>query len=115
MQGANLPTRIFLYVLFPTRTAQASTVRMKAFGTDPKGELFRKAHLALEESLAHAVPVISWDFASDGGWLQAAGVPCIGYGPGEMKVMHAIQESCSLDLLAEAVDGYALLATALDA
>lgn len=88
---------------------------MKAFGTDPEGELFRSAHRALEESLAHAVPVISWDFASDGGWLQAAGVPCIGYGPGEMKVMHAIQESCSLDLIAEAVDGYAVLATALDA
>ena len=87
----------------------------KAFGTDPEGELFAGAHAALEAGLGHEVPVISWDFASDGGWLQAAGVPCIGYGPGEMKVMHAVQESCSLDLLAEAVSAYAILASALDA
>ena len=86
----------------------------QAFGTDPNGELFSSAHRRLEAGLGHEVEVISWDFASDGGWLQAAGVPCIGYGPGEMQVMHAVRESCSLDLLAEAVPGYALLALALD-
>jgi putative selenium metabolism hydrolase len=87
----------------------------RPFGTDPQGELFRSARLALEEGLARAVPAISWDFASDGGLLQAAGVPCLGYGPGDMEVMHAVQESCSLDLLTEAVSAYALLTMALDA
>lgn len=86
----------------------------EAFGTDPEGELFQTAHAALEAGLGHEVPVIAWDFASDGGWLQAAGVPCIGYGPGEMRVMHAVKESVSLELLAEAVAGYAWLAQALD-
>ena len=86
----------------------------QAFGTDPEGELFRTAHRALEEGLGREVATIRWDFASDGGWLQAAGVPCLGYGPGDMQVMHAVQESCSLDLLAEAVTGYAVLAQALD-
>jgi putative selenium metabolism hydrolase len=86
----------------------------RPFGTDPDGELFRRARTALEAGLGRDVPAIAWDFASDGGWLEAAGVPCIGFGPGRMDVMHAVGESCELDLLAEAVAGYAFLALALD-
>ena len=84
------------------------------FRTDREGWHFRMAHSALSRGLEREVPVITWDFASDGGWLEAAGVTCIGYGPGEMQVMHALDESVSLELLRESVAGYALLVLGLD-
>ncbi|MEM7246445.1 MAG: M20/M25/M40 family metallo-hydrolase [Acidobacteriota bacterium] len=85
----------------------------KPFGTDRNGPLFTGAHSLLCEGLDRDVEVIPWDFASDGGWLHAAGVTCLGYGPGTMKVMHAVAESVSLELLKESVSGYALLSLAL--
>lgn len=85
----------------------------RGFRTPSDGTLFRGALQLLEEAMGRTVPVLAWDFASDGGWLHAAGVPCIGHGPGEMELMHAARESVSTDLLCEAVASYALLAAGL--
>jgi succinyl-diaminopimelate desuccinylase len=86
----------------------------RPFSIDPEGACFQGALSALTEGLGRAVEVLAWDFASDGGWLHAAGVPCLGYGPGEMRVMHAVNESVSVELLQESPLGYALLALSLD-
>ena len=74
---------------------------------------FASARAALASGLGRHVEAMAWDFASDGGWLHAAGVSCVGFGPGEMKVMHAADESVDLDLVVEAVAGNALLALSL--
>jgi putative selenium metabolism hydrolase len=87
----------------------------RAFSTPPDAPLLRAARESLVHGLGHAVDVIPWDFASDGGWLAATGVTCVGYGPGDMPLMHATGESVSLDLLEECTAGYALLALGLDA
>lgn len=85
----------------------------RPFATAEESGLARAAHEALTTGLGRSVDFITWDFASDGGWLAAAGVPCIGYGPGEMRLMHAVDESVSLKLVGEAVLGNAILAHAL--
>lgn len=45
--------------------------------------------------------------------FRAAGVPCLVYGPGELEVMHAIDEWVSVASLDRAVDGYVAIAEKL--
>lgn len=42
--------------------------------------------------------------------FRAAGVPCLVYGPGELEVMHAIDEWVSVTALDQAVEGYVAIA-----
>jgi len=85
----------------------------KPFATDPASPLFRTAAAGLAAATGRAPQVIAWEFASDAGWLHAAGVPCIGYGPGDPTSMHVVDESVDVRQLEEAVLGYAALALAL--
>ena len=87
----------------------------RPFTIDRNGATFLSAHRALSTGLGRDVPVIPWDFASDGGWLASRGIPCVGFGPGDMRSMHVVDESVSIDLLVEAAAGYALLALGLAA
>ena len=86
----------------------------RPFGTDPEGEIFAHALSTLASGLGGDVRAIPWDFASDGGWLEAAGARVLGYGPGDMSCMHARDESVSLELLERAVMGNLLLLLSLD-
>lgn len=45
--------------------------------------------------------------------FRAAGVPCLVYGPGELEVMHAIDESVPISQLERAVEGYAAIVSHL--
>lgn len=85
----------------------------RAFVTDRSSPLLDAARRALGLAIEREAETTTWDFASDGGWLHAAGVPCIGYGPGEPRVMHAIDESLRIDRLREAVLGNIALTLAL--
>ena len=87
----------------------------RPFMSDRAGETLLSAHLALVEGLSRDVPVIPWDFASDGGWLASRGIPCVGLGPGDMRSMHVADESVSVDLLVESAAAYALLVLGLEA
>jgi succinyl-diaminopimelate desuccinylase len=73
------------------------------------------ARSALEEVFGHSVPVGRWTFATDGGHLFAAGIPCIGYGPGDERLAHTNQEHVALADLSAAAVGNAVLAGALTA
>ena len=86
----------------------------RPFATDPDGVVFRHALATLRSGIGADVRAIPWDFASDGGWLEAAGARCLGYGPGDMTCMHARDESVSLDLLERAVLGNLLLLLSVD-
>jgi succinyl-diaminopimelate desuccinylase len=73
------------------------------------------AKAALEEAFGQPVAVGRWTFATDGGHLFAAGIPCIGFGPGDERLAHTNQEHVAVADLPEAAIGNAVLAAALTA
>lgn len=86
----------------------------RPFSTDPEGEPLIAALATLRSGLGRNIEAVAWDFASDGGWLEAAGATCLGYGPGDLACMHVRDESVSVALIEEAVMGNVLLLCSLD-
>jgi succinyl-diaminopimelate desuccinylase len=74
-----------------------------------------QAQRALQRTLGRAVPVDVWTFFTDGGFLYAAGAPCIGFGPGDPAMAHVKDERISVQQLLEATAGYMALALAMGA
>ncbi len=59
-------------------------------------------------------PAGKWDFSTNGNyWCGKAGVPCIGYGPGDEIYAHSIDEHVALEDVVEATKFYALLPHAI--
>ena len=75
--------------------------------------LLEVSRAALEEAFGREVPVGRWEFATDGGHLTAAGIPCVGFGPGDETLAHTNQERVPVAQLTEAALGYAALAVRL--
>jgi acetylornithine deacetylase/succinyl-diaminopimelate desuccinylase-like protein len=73
----------------------------------------RMARATLVEVLGRDDGVDIWPFATDGGHLMAAGIPTIGFGPGDERLAHTNQERISLAQMGEALSGYAALILAL--
>lgn len=71
------------------------------------------AQEALSRALNRPVPVEIWPFYTDGGFLHAAGVPCIGFGPGDPAMAHVVDERLPVAQLIEATAGYMALALRL--
>jgi succinyl-diaminopimelate desuccinylase len=69
-----------------------------------------EAHALLERALARPVSVGVWGFTTDGGHLAAAGVKCIGFGPGDEAMAHVADERLDLEQLVEATTAYMALA-----
>jgi putative selenium metabolism hydrolase len=73
----------------------------------------RAAQATLVDVLARDVETDVWRFATDGGHLMAAGIPTVGFGPGDDQLAHTNQERISLVQMEEAVVAYAALILAL--
>lgn len=71
------------------------------------------AQSSLSEALQRSVPIGVWPFFTDGGFLHAAGVPCIGFGPGDPAMAHVLDERMPVSQLLEATAGYMALALRL--
>lgn len=84
-----------------------------SFVLEESDPLVQDAKRALEEAFGHPVEVKQWDFATDAGHLNAAGIPAIGFGPGDEALAHTNQERISTAELSEAMRGYAALALSL--
>lgn len=56
-----------------------------------------------------------WQFATDGGHLMSAGIPVVGFGPGNDKLAHTNQERLEIQQLQRAASTYAPLCIALAA
>jgi len=55
-------------------------------------------------------PSGKWDFSTNGiYWAGKAGIPSIGFGPGDERVAHALLECVSLDDVVKATEFYALI------
>jgi succinyl-diaminopimelate desuccinylase len=86
-----------------------------SFLLDEDDPLLTTARSALQAAYGHEVRVGQWTFATDGGHLFAAGVPCIGFGPGDERLAHTNRERVPISDLPKAALGNAVLATALTA
>ncbi len=75
--------------------------------------LVTTARALLADALAAPVPDTLWRFATDGGHFAAAGIPTIGFGPGEEALAHTTEERIDLDALERGLAGYAALAAHL--
>ena len=61
-----------------------------------------------------ARPLGTWDFSTNGTyWAGKAGIPAIGFGPGDEKTAHTIEENVPLDDVVDAAAFYALLPQSL--
>jgi len=75
--------------------------------------IVQAAHTTLVDVLGRDDGVDIWRFATDGGHLMTAGIPTIGFGPGDETLAHTNQERISLAQMEEAVVAYAALILAL--
>lgn len=75
--------------------------------------LVQAAHAALVEAFGRDDGVNVWRFATDGGHLVEAGIPTVGFGPGDDQLAHTRLERIRLAQMEEALVGYMALALAL--
>lgn len=75
--------------------------------------LVQTARATLAGVLGRDPGIDTWRFATDGGHLVAAGIPTIGFGPGDERLAHTNQERISLAQMEEAVVAYTALILAL--
>jgi putative selenium metabolism hydrolase len=80
------------------------------FWMETDDPLLITAEATLRQALGRPVVVDVWPFYTDGGFLYGAGVPCIGFGPGDPGMAHVFDERLSVGELLEAVVGYMALA-----
>ncbi len=72
--------------------------------------LVQQAQKSLSAALEAPTPIDIWPFATDGGHLMAAGIPTLGFGPGDETLAHTNREHIVLADMALAMRGYAALA-----
>jgi len=60
------------------------------------------------------MPSSKWNFSTNGiYWAGKAGIPSIGFGPGDEVTAHTTEDSVSLDDMVKATEFYALLPSLL--
>ncbi len=84
-----------------------------SFELPPDAPLVQQARQVLSRALDEPVPVDVWRFATDGGHTMAAGIPTIGFGPGDPTLAHTNRERIAIDALLRGLTGYAALAVDL--
>ena len=71
--------------------------------------LTRAGQSTIESLWGESRPLGTWDFSTNGTyWAGKAGIPSIGFGPGDEKVAHTILEQVPLDEVVAATEFYAL-------
>ncbi len=81
-----------------------------AFETPADHVVVTGARHALETALERPVAVGVWPFATDGGHLMQAGIPTVGFAPGDVAMCHVADERISIAQMVEALAGNAALA-----
>lgn len=99
-------------VTFDTYTGYTMTAPavFPSFGLPANHPLVVAAKKALDTVLNRDTPVTVWRFATDGGHLMAAGIPTIGFAPGDEGLAHTSNEHIMIDDLMAAVVGNGALA-----
>jgi putative selenium metabolism hydrolase len=92
-----------------TGLAEARDVTHPGYALPADHLLVTTARAALQSALEREVDLGSWLFATDGGHLMAAGIPTIGFGPGDENEAHTIHDRVAVAQLREATVGYLAL------
>lgn len=79
------------------------------FATAPTSPLAVAAENVIASSTGKPANPDVWQFATDGGHLALAGIPCVGFGPGDDRLAHTNQERISIEELKTAAATYAPL------
>jgi acetylornithine deacetylase/succinyl-diaminopimelate desuccinylase-like protein len=66
----------------------------------------------LSAALGRPVEVGTWRFATDGGHFAAAGKTVLGFGSGDDRLVHTVEERLPIDQLVESVVGYMAISLA---
>ncbi len=76
--------------------------------------LTQAGQAAIEALWGEKRPLGAWDFSTNGTyWAGKAGIPSIGFGPGDEKTAHMTNENVPLDEVVAATEFYALLPSLL--
>jgi len=71
---------------------------------------FVRAAVETSRALGMDVTTGKWNFSTNGAyWAGAAGIPSVGFGPGEEDVVHRVDEHVRVDDVVRAAEWYALL------
>lgn len=82
-----------------------------AWALDAAHPLIHTATRALKQALGSRPTIGQWGFSTDGVYtMGVAGIPTIGFGPGEERFAHAADEQIRLEDVFKAVPAYAQLA-----
>jgi putative selenium metabolism hydrolase len=81
---------------------------------DREHPLVREAIRAVEQALGYTPRLNTWAFSTDGVYTQGtAGIPTVGFGPGDERFAHTIDDQIRLEDVFKAATVYAQLATDL--
>ena len=80
------------------------------FATEPTSPLAVAAEKVIATSTGKPANPDVWQFATDGGHLALAGIPIVGFGPGDDRLAHTNQERMAISELKTAAATYAPLA-----
>lgn len=84
------------------------------WATPENNEWIRRCVSAIERELGYRPKIGRWDFSTDGVYTAGiAGIPTVGFGPGEEKYAHTVEERVSIAHLVGATRAYARLAAEL--
>ena len=83
-----------------------------AWALDRDHPLIRRVSKAIRSELGYRPEIGKWDFSTDGVYtMGVAGIPTLGFGPGQEKYAHTADERIRLSDVASAAQGYARIAT----
>nr|MBC7244953.1 YgeY family selenium metabolism-linked hydrolase [Chloroflexota bacterium] len=84
------------------------------WATPENNEWVRRCASAIERELGYRPRIGRWDFSTDGVYTAGvAGIPTVGFGPGEEKYVHTVEERVSIADLVAATRAYARIAADL--
>jgi putative selenium metabolism hydrolase len=85
-----------------------------AWALDREHPLVQQVSRAIRNELDYRPEVVKWAFSTDGVYtMGTAGIPTIGYGPGQERYAHVADERIALREVLQAARGYARIATEL--
>ena len=93
-----------------TGIAFAKSGTLPAVKLEATNTIATRSRQALQQALGRHVDFMVWRFCSDGAVCAEAGIPMIGFGPGDPELAHTSEERVSLRDLQEAMVGNAALA-----
>jgi putative selenium metabolism hydrolase len=81
-----------------------------AWALEENHPLVQAGQLAREQIGLPSAPSGKWNFSTNGiYWAGKAGIPSIGFGPGDEETAHTVNDSVSLDDVVKATEFYAIL------